>query len=292
MPLTVITLKKVPQSLRGDLTKWMQEIATGVYIGNFNTRIREKLWARVVESVGHGEATISFAYRNEIGYRFDTINAQREVVDYDGIPLILLPEKDESALNSFKRGYSDAAKFRRIKKYSKKSDKTKRQPYVVIDIETDGLDVEDNSIIEIAAIKIIGSDVQEFSSLIQYNKILPGNITQLTGITQDLLDEEGVNLDLVLQDFLVFVGDLDIVGYGVSFDIKFINYQLNKHGLSRLNNKSYDLLRYVKKEKLFLDNYRLQTVLRDYGINEIVPHRALSDARLICQLIDKVNIFR
>ena len=49
------------QSLRGDLTKWMQEIATGVYVGNFNSRVREKLWERVVESVGTGEATMSYA---------------------------------------------------------------------------------------------------------------------------------------------------------------------------------------------------------------------------------------
>ena len=44
MPFTVITLKKVPNSLRGDLTRWMQEIATGVYVGNFNSRVREALW--------------------------------------------------------------------------------------------------------------------------------------------------------------------------------------------------------------------------------------------------------
>lgn len=36
MPMTVITLSKVSNSLKGDLSKWMQEIATGVYIGNFN----------------------------------------------------------------------------------------------------------------------------------------------------------------------------------------------------------------------------------------------------------------
>ena len=35
MPFTVITLQTVPLSLKGDLTKWMQEIATGVYVGNF-----------------------------------------------------------------------------------------------------------------------------------------------------------------------------------------------------------------------------------------------------------------
>ena len=52
MPFTVVTLKSVPPSLRGDLTKWMQEIAIGVYIGNFNSRIREKLWNRIQANVG------------------------------------------------------------------------------------------------------------------------------------------------------------------------------------------------------------------------------------------------
>lgn len=60
MPFTVITLTNVPPSLKGDLTKWMQEIATGVYIGQMNTRIRDELWKRVIENVGNGEATLSY----------------------------------------------------------------------------------------------------------------------------------------------------------------------------------------------------------------------------------------
>ena len=41
MPMTVIILTKKKKKIRGDLTKWMQEISTGVYIGNFNSRVRE-----------------------------------------------------------------------------------------------------------------------------------------------------------------------------------------------------------------------------------------------------------
>ena len=51
MPLTVITIKNIKPSLRGDLSKWMQEISTGVYIGNFNSKIRDKLWKRVKENI-------------------------------------------------------------------------------------------------------------------------------------------------------------------------------------------------------------------------------------------------
>ena len=91
MALTVITLKNSPPSLRGDLTKWMQEISTGVYVGNFNTKIREELWDRVVESVGSGEATMTYAYRNEIGYKFETHNSNKISIDFDGIPLVFTP---------------------------------------------------------------------------------------------------------------------------------------------------------------------------------------------------------
>ena len=59
MPFTVITLSKVPSSLRGDLTKWLQEVASGVYVGNLNTKVREKLWDRVKDNLKDGEATIS-----------------------------------------------------------------------------------------------------------------------------------------------------------------------------------------------------------------------------------------
>ena len=65
-------MSNAPVSLRGDLTKWMQEIATGVYIGNLNSRVREELWERVTQSVGKGQATLSYATRNELGYQFMT----------------------------------------------------------------------------------------------------------------------------------------------------------------------------------------------------------------------------
>ena len=38
-------------------------------------------------------------------------------------------------------------------------------------------------------------------------------------------------------------------------------------------------MKFVKKEKMFLGNYKLYTVLKAYGIQEEVPHRALADAK-------------
>ncbi len=300
MPLTVITIKNVPRSLRGDLSKWMQEIATGVYVGNFNTKVREKLWKRVKENVKDGEATLAYAYRNEIGYSFDTINSDRELVDLDGIPFIRLPIKqaEKSYVN---KGFSNASKFRKAQKYKSKSfqknlEKESRynkcNAYVFIDIETDGLDEEENSIIEIGAYKIEGDNYSEFQYLIEHKIALPRKIIELTGITDEMLSVEGEALDIVLKEFIDFVGDNILIGYNINFDISFINHKLKKLGLSVLKNNTYDLMKYVKKDKMFLDNYKLQTVLQEYGIDQKVPHRALLDSKLTYNLASKVNKFK
>lgn len=294
MPFTVITLKKVPNSLRGDLTKWMQEIATGVYVGNFNTKIRQQLWDRVTQNVSFGEATMSYVYQNEIGYEFETLSAQREVVDYDGIPLVLLPAAEsQTKASNYSRGYSNAAKFQKAKKYSSKGSKPTKidHSYVVIDIETDGLDYSINQIIEIGAVKIKESEPTYFHRLIEYDKELPTEIVELTGITKELLIEEGKSLKGSLLEFMEFIEEFDIVGYGVDFDLSFLNKSLQEFGLAKISNKNYNLIQYVKREKMLIKNYKLKTVLASYGLGDYVPHRALEDAKIIYELSSKVNKF-
>jgi len=286
MPFTVITLKKVPQALRGDLTKWMQEITTGVYIGNFNTKVREKLWKRVKENVKDGEATLSFSYRNELGYQFDTHNTSFSNIDMDGISLVFIPNENVDEKREIKHGFSNAAKFRNAKKYMTHKSKLDSKDFVVVDIETDGLDKEKNVIIEIGAVKSEGGIISEFQSLISYEGTLPKHIVAMTGITTNMLQDNGKNSKSVLKEFL------DFIGYNVNFDIEFIDIALSKLQLEKLKNKRYDLMKFVKNEKLFLANYKLQTVIKEYGVGNEVPHRALEDARLIYKLAVKVNKFR
>lgn len=292
MPFTVITLKKVPQALRGDLSKWMQEITTGVYIGNFNTKVREKLWKRVKENVKDGEATLSFSYRNELGYQFDTHNTSFSNIDMDGIPLVFIPNENIDEKREIKHGFSNAAKFRNAKRYMAHRTKLDSKDFVIIDIETDGLDKEKDYIIEIGAIKSVGGRISEFQSLISYEGTLPKHIVAMTGITTNMLKTHGKSVEVVLKNFKEFIGDLDIIGYNVSFDIEFINIALSKFELEKLENKRYDLMKFVKNEKLFLANYKLQTVIKEYGVGDEVPHRALEDARIIYKLAVKVNKFK
>lgn len=285
MPFTVITLKSSPSSLRGDLTKWMQEIATGVYVGNFNKKVREELWKRVVESLGPGEATMAYAFRNEIGYKFETHNSGKIAIDSDGIPLVLTPNKIEKTQEQDKHGFSKEAKFRKAKKYRGSREK-KKEEYVVLDLETTGLDPLGDSIIEIGAIKR-AKNMEEFHTMVQYKGELKKTIQELTGIREVEL-EKGEE-KIAIEKLLDFIGDRPILGYNIDFDIKFINESLKKQGLDKIRNKTYDIMKYVKREKLFLKNYQLQTVIKEYGMEEKVPHRALEDAKIIQALAEKVK---
>lgn len=290
MPLTVITLKNVPPSLRGDLSKWMQEIATGVYVGNFNVKIREKLWKRVKENVGAGEATLSYYCRNEIGYDFDSINSNREIVYDQGFPLILEPSMTSDNGLKFELGFSKQAKFRKIKRYS--SVQKYKERFLIMDIETTGLNPDKDKIIEIGIIKCDDGELFKKDYLIKGNTIIPEKINKLTGISDELIRLEGRDIEEVLKEVVTFIGEYIIVGYNVEFDIKFLNKALKECGNKIIKNKRVDLANCVKREKLFLDNYKLQTVLKEYGINKIVPHRALEDCELILELSTKVNKFK
>lgn len=284
MPFTIITLSKVKSSLRGDLTKWMQEIDTGVYVGNFNSKVRENLWQRIINNIGDGSATMSYSYRNEIGYDFKTYNTDRKVIYSDSIPLVLRENKKAEFVIS-KNGFSKQAKIRKAQKYKEKK-------YIVIDIETSGLDYKNNKIIEVAAVltNTRGKIIDTYQSLIKQNIKLPKEITALTGIMTEDIANAKEEKD-VLEEFIKFIGNYDVVGYNVNFDINFINYYLNKNALKSLENKVYDLKDYVKRENLFMKNYRLQTALKEYAIEKTVKHRALEDAYVTTELSTKVNEF-
>lgn len=287
MPLTVITLKNSPPSLRGDLTKWMQEIATGVYVGNFNTKIRQELWERVVESVGSGEATMTYAYRNEIGYKFETHNSNKIMIDFEGIPLVLTPQNPKEDKKENKLGFSKAAKMRKAKKYFSFKSQEHTKAYIIIDLETTGLDPINDRIIEIGAIKI-GKENKEYSSIIWQDIKLSEKISNITGISNEDI-KKGKDEKNAINEFIDFIGEDTLVGYNINFDIKFINESLKRQEKPKIKNMTYDVMQYVKNDKLFLKNYKLETVIKEYGINKNVPHRALEDVKIIQKLIAKLN---
>ena len=94
--------------------------------------------------------------------------------------------------------------------------------YIVLDLETTGLDPKYDSIIEAAAAQIHnGEIVKTFQSLINPGFEISGFITELTGISNDMLTT-APELEQVFPKFLDFVGDSIVVGHNVNFDVNFI----------------------------------------------------------------------
>ena len=304
MPFTVITLRNVPNSLRGELSRWMQEIATGVYIGNYNSKVREYLWKRISETVKEGEATISYSCRNEIGYSFSTCNTERQIVDFDGIPLVLLPWREfseKTEANEKSANYDvNANKQTSSQTLSSETEKSnnsvsansstsdRQNDLVFLDIETTGLNVDKDQIIEIGANRISNSELKEdFQRLIRIDRQIPDVVRNLTNITDEMLSN-GAELETVLRDFQKFIQNSVLVGYNISFDIKFLNKAFEKFSLGTIRNKTKDLMYEAKRKKVFQLNYKFETTLKTYGIDRQVFHRALQDANLLQLLYYKM----
>ena len=89
--MTVLVLTAVPPGLRGHLTRWLLEISPGVYVGYVSTRVRERLWDRVIEYVDDGRALMVHSIRGEQRLAFEVHGHDWEPVDYDGVTLMRRP---------------------------------------------------------------------------------------------------------------------------------------------------------------------------------------------------------
>jgi DNA polymerase-3 subunit epsilon/ATP-dependent DNA helicase DinG len=146
---------------------------------------------------------------------------------------------------------------------------------VALDIETTGLDPKTDEIIEIGAIRFNSRRIEdEFSTLINPGRTIPGFITKLTGITNAMV-RSSPTIDDVLPELEDFIADLPILGHNVQFDISFF--------------KEFDLFRYNDA----LDTYDMASVLlpsagrynlgalgQNLGILLPATHRALDDAKV------------
>lgn len=287
--MIVITLSKTPNSLRGDLTKWCQEIQTGVYVGNVNAKVRDLLWERVEKNIGSGEATLVYNTNNELGYTFKTTRKDRKVVDFDGIPFLMRVDTMPDTV----LGFSTAARFHKAHKVNASSKKnwtdigSKLRRFVAIDLETTGLNAEKNNILSMAAVKY-DEKIEVFYKLIKEVDHVPANISKITGLTPNILHANGASLKSALEDLKVFMEDRVIVGYNLPFDMSFLENECKNLNIPFPSNIAKDLLPIVKRKNKFLDNYHLNTVLKNYDIKNEQPHHADSDAKSTWYLAKKL----
>ncbi len=153
--------------------------------------------------------------------------------------------------------------------------------FVAIDVETTGLSPITNELIEVSAIKYDGNKrIDTFSTLIKPKVRIPYYITNITGITNDMV-EEAPEVEEVMPELIDFVGDLPIVAHNANFDYKFIqNYSNN----SFTKNKVIDTVPIGRRLYPELPNHKLGTIAKHIGITEDGFHRAEFDCECCAKI--------
>lgn len=149
--------------------------------------------------------------------------------------------------------------------------------YVVIDLETTGLDPQWNDIIELGAIRVEkGNVVDKFSSLVNPGYIIDSFITDLTGITNEMV-ASAPSIKDALPKYLDFVNESIVIGHNVNFDINFL-YDNCMNSLKRpFSNDYIDTMRMSRKLFPQERHHRLHDLLTRFGVKQNVEHRALAD---------------
>lgn len=90
--MTVLILEKVPASLRGELTRWMLEPRTGVFVGRISAMVRERLWQKAMLGAKGGSGMLLHSSPNEQGFAARSFgDTSRQLRDWEGLTLVHVP---------------------------------------------------------------------------------------------------------------------------------------------------------------------------------------------------------
>ncbi|MGG0188547.1 3'-5' exonuclease [Bacillus rhizoplanae] len=155
--------------------------------------------------------------------------------------------------------------------------------YVVIDFETTGFNPYQDNIIQMAAIRYrnhICTD--QFVSYVNPEKMIPSRITMLTGI-RNFDVANAPTIDIVLPEFIAFIGEDTIIAHNASFDMRFLKSNMEQLGLGTPKNIVLDTLSLAKRYIKHVPNHKLETLKRFLHI-QVRSHNALDDC-LTCAAV-------
>ena len=155
--------------------------------------------------------------------------------------------------------------------------------FVAVDVETTGFSPIKNELIEISAIKYQGGKkVAQYSTLIKPKNLIPYQITNITGITNQMV-EKSPEIEEIIPELIDFIGKHTIIAHNASFDMSFLQTYSN---YSFSENEVIDTVKISRMLHPELHNHKLATVAKYIGINEGSFHRAEFD----CECCAKIYV--
>ncbi len=165
---------------------------------------------------------------------------------------------------------------------------------VVLDTETTGIDCKKDEIIELAAASVTPAGVEsEMDVFIRLSegRTLPPMITQLTGITPQQLEQEGVEKWEAAAQFAAAISHPNtlLVAYNAQFDLCFLYYFLARLELADALKgvKMLDAMTVYKDRREY--PHKLQSAIDAYGVPTQNTHRAVDDAKAALEVLEAMG---
>ena len=92
--MTILILERVPATLRGELSRWMVEPRTGVFVGKVSAMVRDRLWDKARLGAKSGAGMLLYSSPTEQGFLARSFgDTSRDLVDWEGLTLVYTPKR-------------------------------------------------------------------------------------------------------------------------------------------------------------------------------------------------------
>lgn len=161
-------------------------------------------------------------------------------------------------------------------------------PYVILDVETTGLSPATDKIIQLSAIKYSaqGTPIDTYDTYLNPGVHIPSRITSITGISDEMVRNSPTS-DQIKDQFLSFVSDLLLVGYNVSFDLRFLTAEFGDF----LNGREYVDALPIARNFPCCSDYKLSTVAKECGFSPDGGfHNSLADCEAVAAVLSRLDV--
>jgi DNA polymerase-3 subunit epsilon len=158
------------------------------------------------------------------------------------------------------------------------------EPYVCVDVETDGMNYTHGHVIEVAAIRVENGEItREFTTLINPGVSIPYFITNLTGITTNDVQDAPSFADIA-DELMDILEGATFVAHNVRFDYSFLKQEFRRAGIDF---EPKQLCTVKLSRKLYPDqtSHKLSSLIARHGFTYSARHRAYDDAHVLWQFL-------
>ena len=165
---------------------------------------------------------------------------------------------------------------------------------ITLDIETTGLSfLEGHKIVEIGCVELLNNfpSGKTWQRYINPERSMPEEAYKIHGLSEEFLSNKPVFSDII-EDFLNFIKDSDLIIHNSRFDLPFINYELELNSSKALDPKKNNIIDTLALAKKIHpgQSVSLDALTKRYKINiERENHGALLDAEILAEVYLEMN---